>query len=191
MRSLLPILALAAVLASAGPANAALFHFEGSIDNHNDVVFINFSIDTDATNVRIWTDSFQSGDNFDPITALWKANGDLISQNDDNDSIEPGQTYWDSGIELASLAAGSYIFSVAAYDNFANGSTLAQGFRFDGDTPIPIENWWAQGEGYWSLWLDGVDQASNPDVPEPTSIILWSGLGVMGLVTARRRRRAA
>jgi hypothetical protein len=26
-------------------------------------------------------------------------------------------------------------------------------------------------------------------VPEPTSLLLWSGLGVMGLVAARRRRK--
>jgi hypothetical protein len=31
----------------------------------------------------------------------------------------------------------------------------------------------------------------NAPVPEPTSLVLWSGLGVMGLIAARRRRRRA
>ncbi len=33
--------------------------------------------------------------------------------------------------------------------------------------------------------------ASNSPVPEPTSLVLWSGLGVMGLIGVRRRKRAA
>ncbi len=31
----------------------------------------------------------------------------------------------------------------------------------------------------------------SPAVPEPTSFALWSGLGVMGLIAARRRRKVA
>jgi len=31
----------------------------------------------------------------------------------------------------------------------------------------------------------------NPPVPEPTSFVLWSALGVMGIIASRRRKRAA
>ncbi len=51
-------------------AFAASFSFDGNITYHNDIVKVNFTLDNDSTNVRVWTDSFQDGVNFDPITAL-------------------------------------------------------------------------------------------------------------------------
>ena len=56
------------VIGSNSTASASVFHFEGMIDYHNDVVFTYFTLDDDATDVRIWTDSFDDGANFDPIT---------------------------------------------------------------------------------------------------------------------------
>jgi len=147
-----------------------------------------FSPASDATNVRVWTDSFQSGTNFDPITALWMGNGTLIAQNDDNPFINPStQTYWDSGFSLPSLVMGNYIFTIASYANFANGTTLAQGFSYDNATPIPIEQHWNQRPGNWSVWFDGVDSVTPPSVPEPASLALL-GIGLAGLGFARRRR---
>jgi len=170
-----------------GSANAALIHFDGEIDYHNDVIFINFTLDDDATDVRVWTDSFLSGVNFDPITALWSADGSLISQNDDDSSINPAtQTIYDSGFALSFLAAGDYIFSVATYNNFASGSTLSEGFIFDSQDPIALEIWSQPASSvnmghYWSVWLDGVDSAVGPasSVPEPSSmaLLLIAGLG--------------
>ena len=68
-------------------AHAANFTFSGNIQNNTDIVQIQFGLLADATNVGVWTDSFQSGVNFDPITALWHRVGSdytLIGQNDDN-----------------------------------------------------------------------------------------------------------
>ncbi len=42
----------------------------------------------------------------------------------------------------------------------------------------------------WQVALDNF-QADVAPVPEPTSLVLWAGLGVMGLIAARRRRRIA
>lgn len=181
-------------------ANAATFSFGGNIANHNDVVFINFSLTSDATNVRVWTDSFNgggaAGGNFDPITALWTSTGNLLAQNDDDDSINPStQTYYDSGFSLPTLNAGSYMFSIACYNNFANGTLLSDGFNYDGGTPIALGAWTNSDVStigldpnigtYWHVVLDGVDSA-NQQVPEPASMLLL-GLGLAGLATLKKK----
>lgn len=182
-----------ALLAPISAANAALINFEGDIQYHNDVITINFTLDNDATNVRVWTDSFNNGVNFDPITALWNANGSLIAENDDDDTIDPAtQTYYDSGFILPTLAAGDYFFTVATYNNFAIGTDISQGFDFDNQTAIELSNWAQPASStnmgtHWSVWLDGVDSASNPNaVPEPSSIALL-GLGLLGLARFRKQ----
>lgn len=187
------ILALTGLMTFAASSQAALMNFTGAIQNHNDVVYTYFTVADDATDVSVWTDSFMSGTNFDPITALWTADGNLLAQNDDNASINPStQTYYDSGFNLANLAAGDYIFTVATYANFAAGNTLNDGFAYDGQAAIALEDWTQPANDidmgpFWSVWLDGVDSATNPhSVPEPSSLILLL-LGAMGLGVARRK----
>lgn len=168
-----------------GNASAATYHFTGNIDYNTDVIYVYFTLTSDATDVKIWTDSFNSGANFDPITALWTASGTLIAENDDNATISPStQTYWDSGIVLSYLAAGDYIFTIATYANWAAGTTLSDGFVYDGTESVAITSWRNEGTGYWSLWLEGVDSAST--VPEPASMLLL-GLSLIGLAGFRKR----
>jgi hypothetical protein len=173
-----------------GSAQAGLYNFTGNMKYHNDVIYTYFTVANDATNVRVWTDSFKEFTNFDPITALWTANGMLIAQNDDNPSVDPlTQTYFDSGFLLPNLAAGQYIFTMTTFPNFAQSSLLADGFNFDAQAAIPFKDWLAttySNSGFnnigsfWSVWVDGVDQASNPSVPAPAPILLF-GFGLLAL----------
>jgi PEP-CTERM motif len=192
----LSVLALAAAATSAGAAD---FHFTGDISHHNDVIQVPFHLDNAATDVKVWTDSFQGGSNFDPVTAVWSitAGGTLVAENDDRSDIGPGQTYYDSGITLAALGAGDYTLTVAAYPNFRNGNTLAEGFAFDGSTPIALADWCQpssaadcsnQKGGYFSVWLTGVDSATISTVPEPqTYALMLFGLAATGCLARRKK----
>ncbi len=180
-------------------ASAASFTFEGDIVYHNDIVELDFTLDNDATNVKVWTDSWMSGINFDPITALWKKSGNdwtLVAQNDDNGTIAPGQTRWDSGFSLNTLDAGEYKFTVATYANWANatvGGVLSDGFSYDNELPIVLANWPQPSNNvgmgtFWRVNLEGVDSAVNPNpVPEPATMTLL-GLGLTGLAVRSRKR---
>jgi hypothetical protein len=196
MKNLAIRLAVPLLITASIDARAALINFTGEISNHNDVIYTYFTLDQAATDVRVWTDSFKNALNFDPITALWKADGTKIAQNDDNATVEPGtQTYYDSGFTLSSLAAGNYIFTVAAFDNFAKTSSLADGFQFDNQQPISLEVWQQPANHLdmgkeWSVWLDGVDRASasvittTTSVPEPNALSLMAA-ALLGLFLRR------
>ena len=172
---------------------ADMFDFEGYIDYHNEVDYYYFNLSTSSTLVEIWTDSYDSGAHFDPITALWDGpTGNLIAENDDEASIRPAdQTSWDSGISLSSLSAGDYFFTITPYNNWASGSNIADGFAFDGQAPIPIEQWWINAPGYYHLIFSGVNSVivpvpvDNVVVPVPGAVLL----GMLGLSTAGMKLR--
>ena len=181
-------------------ANAADFTFSGNIGFHNDVVQTNFTIASDSTDVRVWTDSFQNGTNFDPITAVWRQTGSdwvKVGENDDNAGIAAGQTVYDSGLIFSTLTSGNYLFTVATFNNFSNGTLLSQGFNFDNQAPIAIADWAQPANSsnlrgtFYRVNLANVDTALNLPgtvVPEPETYAMFlAGLGFMGVAGRRRK----
>lgn len=190
-------LAAAALPLFALQAKSADFSFSGHLTYNTDVVQVAFTLDLDASHVRLWTDSWQSGLNFDPTLTLWAKQGTgygLVGDNDDESSLDPGQGFYDSGLSLSALAAGQYLLTLGAAPNYASGSLLSNGFAFDGTAPILIPQWNQpsydinandQKGSFWQLNLSGVDSAAA--VPEPSGLsLVLAGMGVM-LTVARRR----
>jgi hypothetical protein len=183
-------------------AHADLFHFDGAILKHNDVAKVFFTSSKNYTNVKIWTDSFKNGTNFDPITTIWRKSGtdwSLLAHEDDRSNVAKGQTHYDSGFTFASLAAGEYLLTIAAYANRPIGINdnksgerpdifFSQGFLYGKDTPIALSDWHQHGNNLgmgknWSLNIEG----TVAPIPEPETYALM-GLGLVGLMAARRRR---
>lgn len=186
-------LAAAALLAGL-QAQAANVTLSGQAAFHNDVVQIDFSLDTPGT-LRLWTDSWLSGINFDPTLALFNGSGLLIASNDDADiDFGAGPGYFDAGIRLQAQG-GSYRLTLSAAPNFAIGPQWQNGFALDGETPVAISQWDQpsrdlnandQKGGFWRVQLQGVSQAAV--VPEPaTAALLLAGLAAVAQLRRRRQ----
>ena len=194
----LPRLALALATFAALPlaAPAADLSFSGQAVNHNDKIVIDFQVAAGST-VSLWTDSWQSGLNFDPQLYLARA-GAIVGHSDDNEIASlasAGAGYYDAGLQFTATTAGSYRLVLDAASNDALGTTLAQGFAYDSSTPIKLADWNQpsydvnandQKGGFWRVNLSGVTQASV--VPEPGRVaLMWAGLLSMALVLRQRR----
>lgn len=169
-----------AALSMALPAFAGTA--SGTIVYHNDVAQIPITVSSE-TDLTIWTNS-AGGGNFDPILTLWFG-GNLVSWNDDGDLVvDPMQNGIDSVLRLEGLTPGVYLLTVTSFNNHPNGSLLSEGYLHDGETPVPIEQWWNKGNGYYN-----VNWAFGPvPIPEPSSsAMLLAGLGIVALARGRRR----
>lgn len=192
----LPALALvAATCAAASAATAAPISLSGQIGTHKSQVLVDFSLST-AADVTLWTSSWQSGLNFDPMLSLFGASGVLLTTNDDDELATDARAF-DAALRMAQLSAGSYRVVLTASPNAPLDNQLGAGFAFDGQAPIALADWNQPGYdlnandqkgGYWQLSLDGVSQAAL--VPEPETAALWlAGLLVVARLSRRSRPR--
>jgi hypothetical protein len=191
MRQLIAIALLAATT-----AQAADLSLSGQAVNHNDKVVIDFQVNAGST-VSLWTDSWQSGLNFDP--QLFVTSGGLIVHADDDGGsfISAGAGDFDAGLQFMAAAAGSYRLVLNAASNNALGAALGDGFAYDAEAPIALVDWAQPGYdlnandqkgGFWRLHLSGVEQAAV--VPEPDRYaMLAAGLLSIALVVRRRQRK--
>ena len=181
-----------ALLSLPALAGAETRSFEGRIASSRAVVRIPITLADPLSGVIIWTDSYAGGEGFDPITALWR-DGIRLGENDDGPGLMPGQSWFDSGLRFDTLEAGDYLLTITNFNNFANGSLLADGFRFD-DPLYPatnLNNCFGSNNcpgNFWRVHLQ--DGYMPPAVPDPAhALLLVAGTAV--LATARRRRARA
>ena len=175
-------------------AGAADLSFSGQAVNHNDKIVIDFRVAA-GSSITLWTDSWQSGLNFDP--QLFVASGDAIvlSDNDGGSLVNAGAGFFDDGLQFTATTAGSYRLVLNASSNDALGTALSQGFTYDTDAPIRLADWNQPGYdinandqkgGFWRVNLSGVETAAV--VPEPAGWALMLP-GLLALALAARRRR--
>lgn len=175
-------------------AGAADLSFSGQAVNHNDKIVIDFQVTAGST-VSLWTDSWQSGLNFDP--QLFLAQGDAIvaADNDGGSLVNAAAGFFDAGLQFTAAATGSYRLVLNASSNDALGTALSQGFTYDGQAPILLAQWNQPGYdinandqkgGFWRVNLSGVEAAAV--VPEPAQWVLMAA-GLVAFGAAARRKR--
>jgi hypothetical protein len=185
---------LALIVGSATTAHAFSLSTSGNLTYNDDVADVAFTLASSTAAVRLWTTSFNSGVNFDPVLTLWKRAGSdytLVSGADDDSSIGPGQTSYDAGLRFGSLDAGHYLASITASPYLAAGTLYSQGFAFANSAieRTLISQWNQPGSDnnqkgtFWSL------NVATGAVPEPDlSVLLALGLSVLGWMSYRSRR---
>jgi hypothetical protein len=139
---------LAAILLHAPARAQAVYEqsYNSHIELHNEVEYHTIPIYELRQTLRVWTDSYSGGANFDPIIAVWH-NGLRIAMNDDNPNINGRyQSQRDAGLLLPTLPWGSYVVTVSAYPNFPISDRIGDGVTYDAQTPIPIDTWCQPGD---------------------------------------------
>lgn len=186
------LLALTLAALSIG-AQAADLSLSGQATHHNDRIAIDFSVAA-GSNVSLWTDSWQAGLNFDPQLYLARDGVIVGADNDGGTLIGASAGYFDAGLQFTAEAGGRYRLVLSASSNDALGSTLAQGFAYDADRPIPLADWNQPGYdinandqkgGFWRVRLSGVEQAAVVPEPDPLALMLAGLLGIAGVVRRR------
>jgi len=201
-------IAVVVLCAAGASSHAANFSFTGQFQYDNDVQLFQFTVGAPSeVSLRSW--SYAGGTNasgqtiarggFDPILALFDANGNRVGQQDDapcgNVAADIVTNRCFDTFFTTILGAGVYTASIQQYDNFSNGN-LSAGFVRDGVQYRQFRNGFVDESGdrrnaSWAFDILNVNSADLPppvDVPEPSSISLL-GAAMLGMLTVFRRRK--
>lgn len=188
--------AVAAVCAfAATPAAAADFSYSGTMTDPNDVLLFHFTA-TGSSTVTLVSYSYAGGTQadgnvvsaggFDPLLALYAADGTFLGTNDDGSSVVDPSTgnSWDV-LFSSMLAAGNYTVALTSYPQIANGTALNLadlGAAFNGTGSFNGRS------GTFAFDLLGVSTATGPGaVPEPgTWAMMLLGFGAIGYSMRKR-----
>ena len=212
MTKYVKVLSFLALLAGSQQASAIVmstdYDFSGSFTNDNDIVKLNFSVDSLST-VTIFSSSWDDG-GLDPILAIWDASGNKMHEQDDGGNIgstsSNGVLYdhgsWDSYFSVE-LAAGDYTATIGMYNNFSVSNLLADGFSQDANPNFSGGLFGcsndvfcgAGGDNRTADWAFHVLNVSTADVevsqvPEPGTLAILA-LGLVGLNMQARRKKLA
>ncbi len=185
------ILALVTALAFSMSALALDFDFNGAFNQDNDVLQFNFSMAAPGA-ITIFSSSWYDG-GFDPILAIWAADGSFLQQQDDGwltgSALSNGTSYdygvWDS-YYTQTMGAGDYIASITQFDNFANGSNLSDGFRYDGNPNFTFDLAYGPQPFFNGVWVWGDGESYDPRTGEWAFHIL-NVAGEIGRASCRER----
>lgn len=99
------------------------------------------------------------------------------------------------------VTEGTYVWTTGEPLDYTNWAPLEPYDVYGGVEDYVCINWHRHfitteprpEKGTWNdvsdqVWIPGIVELDSNPVPEPTSVVLWSGLGVAGLIAARRRR---
>lgn len=165
---------------------------QGPLLTHNSTLTVIVEV-TSADEVHFWTTSYLAG-NFNPMLSLWW-NGHLIRTNDD--ALNPTSAMGSKDAAISgTFAPSELMIIVSVAGNTPVSNRLEDGFLFDNQAPIPMEEYCPLGECgrgitatlYWRIGDSGpIVTPPPPAVPEPSSwALMLAGLGVVG-VTRRVR----
>lgn len=196
-----------------GMSNGALaamdYDFNGAFTKDNDVLQVNFTIDTER-DITFFTSSWDDG-GFDPVLTLWDSAGDFII--DWDDSAQDNKTALSNGVSYSygfsdvyyvrTLAAGSYSATITQWDNYANGPNLVDGFYYDtephftyvmgfGDQPdfngaTAAVDPRTENLAFHILNVSTAEVNTVNPVPVPASLLLF-GSALAGLIGIKRRK---
>ncbi len=195
------LLGAAAILLTATQAQASALSVSGTFTNDDQVQLIAFR--TGGTGVvRIETFGYAGGidangvavaaGGFDPVFALFRADGTLLNYGDDGATrVDPSTGAALDALLDVLLTAGDYFVAISQFDNFAIGPTFAAGFLETGNSSFTAAYGCSAGRfcdvtggnrtGHFDISVSGAT------VPEPTTLALI-GLVLPGIWVGRRRK---